>query len=306
MKKVISGTGADTTAAVLAYLQAGNEFFIAELYLIGNIGDPRAIMLTDWESPLVWSVIPGTFKNAVVKRSDVVNRIGFDKDTTNIDWLPKASTFPEDVNTANPMELARIGYYDGWPVYLWTAYMPTAGDANTYGCSELFAGKVGDVNCNRGNLSFSVDNLMKAMTQNVPTTVIELLNTGAAYAGATPPAGFVNIPQFDVITGSSVNVVVGDQTFPVAHSILDDNNCRGGYLFFNPGGTLDGVWASIQQNTRVTVSGTDYNQFVLYGDLPWPPTPGVDTFYVSARAPIDQSEGEYIGFPYVPNPEMAV
>ena len=31
----------------------------------------------------------------------------------------------------------------------------------------------------------------------------------------------------------------------------------------------------------MTLPDRDYNQFVLYMPLPWTPTPGLDTFYVS-------------------------
>jgi hypothetical protein len=38
--------------------------------------------------------------------------------------------------------------------------------------------------------------------------------------------------------------------------------------------------------------------------MPWTPNPG-DVFYVSAHSPIDQADGDYYGFPYVPDPETA-
>ena len=53
-------------------------------------------------------------------------------------------------------------------------------------------------------------------------------------------------------------------------------------------------------NQQVTISGTNYNQFTVYKALPWAPTPGVDTFYVSATPVADED-----GFPYVPSPTTA-
>ena len=103
-------------------------------------------------------------------------------------------------------------------------------------------------------------------------------------------------------------MVVGDQTYPTPHSILADNVAQHGFLVFNSGpkATLGGVWSAIQQNVSVTISGTPYNQFVLYAPLPWPPTQGADTFYVSGASPINQADGDYFGFPYVPSPISAV
>ena len=45
---------------------------------------------------------------------------------------------------------------------------------------------------------------------------------------------------------------------------------------------------------------------MIFSPLPWPPTPGVDTFYVSTTAPINVGDESYYGFPYVPNPTQAV
>lgn len=48
-----------------------------------------------------------------------------------------------------------------------------------------------------------------------------------------------------------------------------------------------------------------YNSFRLYSELPWPPAIG-DPFYVSAAFPLNQDDGEYVGFPFVPAPENAL
>jgi hypothetical protein len=201
-----------------------------------------------------------------------------------------------------------MGYYDNWPVHVWSCYMPTPGDANTYGCSEAFGGRIASVTIQRGALKFKVNSFLDVINQQVPTNVIEVLNTAAAYTGATPPKGFVNGPQFAVVVGSSTNVVVGFQTFPNPGSILDTNNVQGGYLVFNggPDSTVSGIWSAIQQNTGVTTGGSGgggtFNQFILYSPLPFPPSV-LDTFYVSAAAPINRGDGDYAGFGSVPSPE---
>lgn len=304
MRTVTGGNGSDTTSSVTAWLQSGGHLTLANLYLIGEPEDPLALWLTDWESPLVWSAW-GTFQPAVIKRGTVSSKIGLDVESLDVTWSPKPAAFTQSISTANPYQLAQIGYYDNWKVRVWTVYMPTPGDANTYGASELFGGRIADSTIERGDLKFKVNSFLDVVNENVPTNVIELLNTAAAYAGATPPAGFSHVPQFNVIAGDSTTQVIGDQTYPVAHSILETNNVQHGYLVFNSGGTLDGVWSAIQQNVEVTIGGTNYNQFILYAPLPWPPTPGVDTFYVSAASPINQADGDYVGFPYVPAPEAA-
>jgi hypothetical protein len=310
MKTVTGGDGSDTTAAVIAWLAAGRNFVLANLFLIGEADDPLALWLTDWESPLSWPHW-GVFQSAVIARDTVTSAIGLNVESLAVTWSPKPSAFAATISAANPFQLARMGYYDNWRVRVWTVYMPTPGDANTFGCSELFGGRIADTTLDRGVIKFSVNSFLDVVNQMVPNNVIELLNTAAAYAGATPPPGFAHVPQFDVIDGSTTTQVVGDQTYPVAHSILGTNNVKGGYLVFNggPGTTLGGVWSAIQQNILVSTGGihvVNYNQFILYAPLPWTPTPGVDTFYVSGASPIDQSDGSYLGFPYVPDPSLSL
>jgi len=319
MKTCIAGNGADSTSAVLVWLAAGNDFTIATLFLLGEQDDPLALWLTDWESPLVWPVW-GTFLPAVITRGSVTSKVGLDSESLEIKWTPATSTYTASVATANPYQLASIGHYDNLKVRVWTVYMPTPGDANTLGCSELFGGRVADTTIERGVITFSVNSLLDVVNQQVPNNIIELLNTAAAYAGATPPHDTSgNIPRFNVMTGNSNNTVMGDcVTSGYTHHVFGNNDFRGGFLVFDttPTSTLGGVWSAISQNTGLYIGAdgnptsiphgtTKYNQFVLYTPLPWPPTPGADTFYVSAASPINQADGDYFGFPYVPDPTAA-
>ena len=307
MRTSIGGQGQNTTAALAQYLLQNNELRLANLILIGRPEDPESIWLTDYESPLVWSCM-GTFQSAVIKRGTVTTSIGFDVAALTLTWTPPTKPYSAQTQNANAYQLAQIGYYDNWPVRVWTVYMPTPGDANTFGATALFGGTIGNSTTKRGEISFIVNSFLAVTGQQVPTNVIELLNTAAAYKGATPPSGFSVIPQFNAIAPSSINVVVGDQTSPVPHSILNPNVAQHGFLVFNagPNATLGGVWSAIQQNVSVTIAGTPYNQFVLYAPLPWPPTQGADTFYVSGASPINKSDGSYYGFAFVPNPTAAV
>jgi hypothetical protein len=312
MRQVINGLGLDSTAATAAWLSAGKNITLGNLILIGEPEHPQALWLTDFETPLLWPCW-GTFYPAVIKRGSVTSAIGLQVQSLSLTWTPPNSAYTQTVSNANPYQLAKLGFYDNWLVRVWTVYMPTPGDAATFGASELFGGRIADSTVARGSIVFTVNSFLDVVNEQVPTNVIELTNTVAAYTAATPPKGFSNIPQFAVIQGSSNTQVIGDQTFPVPHSILNTNVARQGFLAFNtgPGNTLGGFWSAIAQNTEINtltpIGGrTTFNQFLLNSPLPWPPTPGVDTFYVSGAAPIDQSDGDYFGFPYVPDPATAV
>lgn len=315
MRKVIDGNGVDSTQQVLAYLKTARCLFRCHLFLIGRPEHPNALWLTDWDTPLLWQCW-GKFFPTVVKRDSITSRVGLDSQSTKVTWSPRQnSTYASQMAGGSPYQLANNHFYDNWPVRVWRCYMPTPGDAQTYGCSLLWGGEVADTTVERGSIVFDVNDGLDILGQQVPNNVVELLNTGASYTGGTPPVGYTEIPRYMSVIGSSPNVIIGQQVSPNSGSTLDTDAVRGGFLIFNGGDngatppvklTLPGYWASIQQNIKVQVGGTYYDQFILNNTLPWPPTPGLDTFFVSGSAPINQADGDYIGFPYVPAPELGV
>jgi hypothetical protein len=315
MRQVINGYNADTTAATFAFLTGGNAYTLKHLYLIGDPNNPQSFWLTDYESPLWWPVWGNVaWQPATVECGTVTSKIGLDSPSLDITWSPQMTAYSASIATASVWQLAQTGYYDDWPVRVWTAYILPGGDLMTLGCSTLFGGVVGKTTTTRKSVVFSVDSFLYVTGQQVPTNVIELLNTVAAYTGATPPAGFSLIPQFNVLTGDSDTVIEGDCTTAGIglHYQFGDNVFQHGYMVFNdgPGATLAGVWSAIQQNKGNTVGAVNANQFILYAPLPWPPEPFAagsgDTFFVSAAAPENLGDAEYWGFPYVPAPQSSL
>ena len=300
MRQVISGNGVDTTATVLAALKTRDQLWMAHLFLIGDRLDPKAIWLTDWESPLYWGQY-GTFNPGRISRGSCDVKIGLEVATLDLKWTPQNQAYSANMATANPYQLAQLGMYDNWPVRIWKTYMPTAGDANTWGAMEWFGGRVAESKIARGEIQFTVNSFLDVVNQKVPLNVIELTNSLAGFKGATPPVGLSVVPQFATIATSTPNVIIGDCTAPSAHQIFAANAFLQGFMVFNPGGTLDGFWTAIMDSQEVIISTVHYNQFTVYKALPWAPTPGVDTFYVSATPVADED-----GFPWVPSPGSAI
>lgn len=308
MRRVINGSGVDNTAAALAYLRAHNRLLFADLYLIGEPDDPRALWLTDYEAPVLFQPW-GTFQPAVISRNGVTAKIGLDSQTLQITWAPGNRNFTENTGTMTPHQLARLHFYDNWPVRIWRAIMPAPGDANSIGCVEWFAGRISTAAPSRNKIVFAVPSYMDVLKLKTPSTVIELTNVMAATAAANVPPGDPSIPRFNVVTGSTETYIIADCTAPTANHIYSGNLFAGGYMVFlaGAGATLAGCWSAIGQNGKFTDGAhNDHSEFTLYGALPAPPVPGADTFYVSKAAPIDQTEASYFGFPYVPNPQTAV
>jgi hypothetical protein len=306
MKTFLNGQGQDVSATVLAYQQAGNQFQFADLVLIGEFEESTAVWLTDWETDLVYSVY-GTFKKTVMKRGKVTAQIGLDVASLTFTWSPQPGTAGTTIATASPYQLAQAGFYDNRKFRLWRAVMPTPGDVNTYGACEWFGGWIGKTDVGRGSIAFTVNSFLNMINQKLPPNVIEATNTLAGYAGATPVLADseTQIPRFQVVAPTSADMIVAECLSPTANKIYSNNKLQYGYMVFEKGTTLAGFWSAIGSNSNYNAGGgVHYNQINVYSPFPWTPTPG-DTFYVATQFPINQQDGSYIGFPYVPAPEQA-
>jgi hypothetical protein len=308
MRKVTGGSGLDTTAATQSWLASAGPKIIRDLMVIGYLEDPRAIWLTNHEGPVIYSPY-GKFYPAVVTRDKVTAKIGLDVASMTVTWSPGNIAATVNTATASPAQLARLHTYDNWPIQILRCFMPTPGDANTLGCTPWFGGRVDTCQVGRNKLVFKCSSNFNVLSQKVPSTVIEVTNT---LAGTTPvnlPAGDASIPRFTCFAGSSENQIIADCTGPTADKIYSGNLFAGGYMIFlsGAGATLAGAWSAIAGNGKYKDGdGNSHSIFSVYSPLPWPPTTGVDTFYVSTTPPINLGDEGYFGFPYVPNPQQAV
>ena len=314
MRQCLSGTGVDTTASVASYLAGTVNPIIRHLYLIGDFDNPQRIMLTDHEGPVIYGAY-GTFYPATVNKGSIVTKVGLEVQKTTVTWTPGqlqtgASTFTQSIATANPLQLARLHFYDNWPVRIWKIFMPTPGDANTLGGCAWFGGRVGSTTVGRNGIQFSVSSFLDVVTQKIPANVIESTSTLAGYTAASLVPGDASIPIFKVFAGSTPNFIIADCLTPTANKIYSGNEFASGYMVFmaGTGATLAGVWSAIGQNGAfIDGDGNHHSEFNIFTPLPWAPTPGVDEFYVSKAAPINLGDSaDYAGFPFVPSPTTAV
>ncbi len=305
MRQVIAGNGTDSTSSTQAYLQGTTSPLVRDLYVIGRPGEPNTLYLTNHEAPLLYTPY-GQFNPAVVSRDKVVAKVGLESSEMAITWAPGNQVATSSTATASPQQLAQLHFYDNWPVLILRCFMPTPGDANTLGCTVWWGGRVHTAQVKRNSLIFKCKDYLDTLTQKVPSAVVEVTNTLASSAAATLPASPAGLPVFTCESGSSENNILGACTSPSSGHIYATNEFAGGYMVFLSGGPLAGCWSAIGQNQEYTSGITHYNQFQIYQTLPFPPTPGVDTFYVSMQAPADSTEGPNSGFPWVPTPQQAI
>jgi hypothetical protein len=305
MRKCVNSAGVDVTADCASYLATNPNLTVRHLYLIGYPEDPNAIFLTDHEAPIEF--LPwGVFNRAIIKRGTVKAAAGLEIQKTTVSWTPGNLSAGVTIATANPVQLARIHYYDNWPVRIWKCFLPN----NSFlGACEWFGGRVGNCEPDRSGVVFNVKSFLNVVTQKVPANVIESTSTLAGYTAASRPVGDTSQPTFSVFDGSTTNIILADTLSPTANHIYDTDVFVAGYMVFldGPGATLPGVWSAIGGNLEFTDGhANNHNQFNIYTPLPWAPTPGVDTFYVSTAAPINfGDDANFCGFPFVPQPSSA-
>lgn len=304
MRQVINGAGVDTTAATQAYLQGTDHPLIRYVVLIGEQEDPRSIFLTTHEAPVLYPPW-GTFQPAVVNVGSVTAKIGLEVQNCSLKWTPGNLNYTVNASTASPLQLARLHYYDNWPVRVWKVFMPTPGDASTLGACAWFGGRIGATSVARNEIEFTVNSFLDVVTQKVPANVIESTSTLAGYTAASLVAGESSQPNFQVFAGSTTTSIIADCLSPTANKIYSGNLFVSGYMVFldGPGATLANFWSAIGGNGKFTDgNGNDHSIFSIYSALPWAPTPGVDKFFVSPAAPINAADGDFFGFQFVPQP----
>ena len=306
MKRFINGAGLDVSSASIAAITTANQLWIAELYIIGDPDSSDSIKLTSWESPLYWNMY-GEFTPANISHNALRSVIGLEVSQLEIDWYHPENLSFMSSQIAATIQKAYAGIYDNWPIRIWRAYMLTPGDVNTYGCIEIFGGRMGDINsADRKHLGFTVNSFLDVAKKKVPACVIQLSNTLIPSYGMTPPIGMTNIPRFEIITGSTEIELICDCIDPT-HHIFEEGDLKNGFLVFEAtNGALAKLWAGIQNNKPITIDGVSYNAILLYNRFPYPPSPGVDKVYISGASPVNSIDNEYYGFPYIPSPEASL
>lgn len=310
MRTFISGAGVDVTPAVVAYLKsaAAQQAAFANLILIGEPEDERAVFLTDWETDLAWPVW-GTFVHASVELGQVTSAIGLVVNSLDLPWSPPVGVFTNDIATTSPYQLARIGFYDNKIVRVWRTIMPTPGDANTYGACEWFGGWVSGATTARNQINFKVDSFLNVTKQKIPANLLEGTSALAGFLAGAPVLADAetSVPTFAVVAPSNATVILGSCLQPTGGKIYGTRKLALGYLVFKTG-SLKGAYSIVAVNSNYNAGGgVHYNQFQVYTPFPWDPAPG-DTFYVTTAPPVtsnDSTGGPYVyrGFPYLPDPE---
>lgn len=193
MKRVTNGFNRDVTDDLVAWLMAKKEIVLADLYLIGEPDNPDALRVTNWESPLRW-IPQGTFYPWAVKRGRIPSRVGLEVGDLEVELYLRSAAVSS--LAASLYSAAQSGTFDNWPIWVWTAYMPTAGDCDTFGCSEAFGGRIGKSTIDRGRIKFECTSFLDVINQSLPNQLVELTNPMFAFEeNPSEDYGFPYVPK---------------------------------------------------------------------------------------------------------------
>lgn len=311
MRTVLAGNGSDSTTAVRNMLLLGSEFSLPTCYLIGDAEDPMALWLTDWQTPLCWpvytslktatpvagSVFANAFDPAVITRGKVTSKFGLDVDALEITWNPPPKAFGNSLSNASPLQLAQAGYYDNKDVRVWIGYMPTKqsgsyvypGDLNTFGCAQLFGGRIADTQVGRNSIKWTVNSFLDVVKQQVPLNVIEATNVATAFSGKTPPNGLSACPTLTIAssTPSTQQTLIAQWS---GGTFSNEVLAGGGsppqtcFVVFTSGANT-GFFSAIFANSTIVVSAVNYNLINLMSPMPFPVSNG-DQFIICGGLPV--------------------
>jgi hypothetical protein len=273
MRTFTSGSRANSTAAVQAYLATHRQLLCADLFVIQTLvqGAPwsKNLLLTTAQVPLQWNHM-GLFLPARLKRGSVQSKIGLEALTLDLEWY----LGPNDLmyGACTMLHAFQSGLWDNGVVRLFRAVMPSVSDCNTYGACEMFTGRIADVTITRTGVQLKVNCPLELLDQQIPLNLIEPGNPAAQYAPGQPPAGLSVAPAFTVGAGSSPAMILAECTAPTSGQLFAYDTFDFGYIQFTSG-SCQGMVATVRRSAQAG----GLNQFYLYQPLAWAPAVG-DTF----------------------------
>jgi hypothetical protein len=277
MRSFIGGNGSNTTSAVQAYLAANRQLCAADLLQLKTAiqGEQwsQNILLTAFDRPLTWSQV-GTFVPGRFTRGEIDSTVGLDTISMDLEWYLRDSDVffnaPGRV-TVTQIQAFERGLWDNGLVNVYRTVMPTIGDANTYGATQMFGGRIAEVTeISRVGVKVKVNSLLELLDLNVPTNLIEATNVQCQYGIGQPPAGLPAAPVFTVVAGAPAGILWGDCISPTSGQLFGADTFDFGYIQFASGTSLGEIFRSVW----FSEPQSGHNAFYLYDPLPWLPATG--------------------------------
>jgi uncharacterized phage protein (TIGR02218 family) len=290
------------SAALIALLNSGEQFIMADLYTFTLVGGS---VLRYSAAPT--EIVANGYTFALgpkFERSKTNVVIGTQVDELDIMAYPEETDLVGDTLF---LQAAWQGQFDGALLQLERAFMPTYGDTSA-GTVVLFAGRISDINCARTGIDMKCRSHLELLNIQMPRRLWQSSCThvfGGQMCGYNRVAGTNALGVatgagaliFAAAAGSTTTVILGapSTTTPYAlGTILGMTGANTGYSR-----TIYGFASGASVSTKLAflfpVSPGDEFQIL----------PGCDRS-VTTCTNVFNNMARFGGFPYIPTPETAV
>jgi uncharacterized phage protein (TIGR02218 family) len=278
------------SAGLIALLNSGNQFLMADLYTI-TLSGGFVVRYTSADTDLTYG--GSLFSRFMIGRSKTKVSVGVDVDTLNV----KVNAAPTDLlNGGQWLPAARNGALDGATLKLEKIFMPTWGDTSL-GAIILFQGRVSDVELGRSEAAIIVKSELELLDTQLPRNFYQssCLNTLFDNGCGLVKSAYAVTSTVSTATTTQINSALAQAA---------------GYFSLGTIRFTSGANNGITRSVRAFAGGA----FTLALPLVTAPSPG-DSFtaYPGCDKTKATCEGtkfgnnvvNFRGFPFIPDPETA-
>lgn len=281
------------SAPLLAHLQAGGPFVMADLYTV-TLASGEAFHWADFDQDVVHPVNGYTYvaTGPVLSRGKTRSVIGVNVDTLDVSLYGRSSDLIDGLPL---LSAARAGAFDGARLVLERAFLSPAPTA--VGVIHLFSGRFADVSLSRTEMQVRINSDAEAFNVQLPRNIYQpgcihtLYDAGCGLARAT--------------WGLSSSVGSGSTAAAINCGLSQAAGWfTRGYIKFTSGALL-GVERTVKQYAPGSIG--------LFLPLPAPPAigdtfiayPGCDKLQATCSGKFANLP-QFRGCPYIPVPETAL
>jgi uncharacterized phage protein (TIGR02218 family) len=281
------------SAPLLAHLQAGGPFVMADLYTI-VLSDGTVLRWTDYDVDIIHPNNSNTYvsNGPVLKRGKTRTIIGLEVDTLDVSIYPQSTDM---INGIPMLTAARNGVFDSAMLTLERAFLSPAPTA--VGVMHQFYGRFADLEMGRTELKCRINSITESLSTMLPRNVYQ--------------AGCIHT-LFDAGCGlnrASFSAAGNAGTGTTASLIKSGMGAATGYFDRGYIQITSGAMSGLRRTVKAYVSG----DFTLFSQLP--AVPAVGTSF-TAYAGCDKLNttcsakfgnlANFRGAPFIPQPETAV
>lgn len=280
----------NVSPALLGYLNSAQQFLMADLFtFVMNNG--ATVRYTSADADL--TVAGNLFSSFMIARSRIKVSVGLEVDTLDVTVNPSPT---DQLNGLPWLTTLRQGALDAASVRLERIFMPTWGDTSM-GAMLLFSGRVADVEVGRTSAKLTVKSELELLDTQLPRNFFQsgCMNTLFDNACGLDKSKFANN---GLVVSGSVTEMTTSLTQP------DDTFTLGTVSF------LTGVNKGVSRSVRKHAGGKITFALPLLAPVQQGDTfvayPGCDKLKSTCEGGVFNNVINFRGFPFVPDPEVAV